>query len=131
MGAGGGKQTSTTTTQLPPELSSWANKYLNALGNQVMPGGKLGPSPLPFQEVAPLTPQQTQGMQLTSQETYGPGGPPPGSGALDSSLTPQTLMAGIASSPYWRGQMWSNPSNQQAFSLPALSQLAQIYGISG
>ncbi len=129
MGSGGGNQTQTTTQTLPPELSHWANKYLNALGNQVMPGGKLSPSPLPYQEVAPLTPQQTQGMQLTSQETYGPGGAPQGQG--NPSITPQTLMQGIMASPYWRNQLRNNPSDAQAFSLPAMSQLAQLYGGMG
>jgi hypothetical protein len=125
MGSGGPAQTQTTTQNLPPELGYWASRYLNALGQMVLPGGGLTPaqSPLPYQAVAPMTPQQQQGMQLTSQETYGPGGAPSG-GAAPSS---QSLMQSIMASPYWQAQLAQNPYIAQAFSQPALNQVGQLY----
>lgn len=127
MGSGG-NQSQTTTSSLPPELSSWANKYLNALGNLVLPNGQLGQSPLPYQEVAPLTPQQIQGMQLTSNETYGPSGQAAGvSQASGTPINPNQLMSAIAASPYWQALMKSQPSTASAFSPAALNQLPGVY----
>ena len=73
MGGSGGGQTQTTQQQLPPELSQASNVYLNALRQLILPGGQITQSPLPYQAVAPFSPQQQQGMNLVSQETYGPG----------------------------------------------------------
>lgn len=123
MGGSGGDQTQTTQQQLPPELSSWAGKYLNTLGQLILPGGQITQSPLPYQQVAPMTPQQLQGMQLVSNETYGPSGAPNAGPAP----TQQQLMAGMTASPYWQNQMQQNPYTQGAFSPLALSQLSQLW----
>ncbi len=120
---GGGQQSQTTTSNLSPDLGYWATRYINALGNLVLPnGGKSGPaqSPLPYQEVAPLTPQQTQGMNLVSQETYGPSGAPAGGGT-----NPNALMQAMMASPYW--QQISQPYMQSAFSPAAINQLPGVY----
>lgn len=70
MGSGGGPSTTTTTSEqrLPPYVQKIANQYITQLKNQVMPGGHLAPSPLPYQQVAPLTEQQLQSMQDVSQQ---------------------------------------------------------------
>ena len=125
MGSSGGGQTTTQTQQLPPELQYWSSRYLNALGNLIMPGGNfsnLSGSPLPYEAVAPLTPQQQQGMNLVSSETYGPAGAPPG-GGVDTNA----LMQSIAASPYWQGQLQQHPYTKQAFSQPSLNQLGALY----
>lgn len=125
MGSSSGGQSQTQTTELPPELQFWSSRYLNALGNLIMPGGNfanLSQSPLPYQAVAPLTNQQIQGMNLTSAETYGPQGAPQGQG-----VDTNALMQSIAASPYWQGQMSRNPYTAQAFSQPALQQLGLAY----
>ena len=138
MGAGG-SQTTTTESKLPPELSKFANQYLNALAGITMPGGQAltpGQSNLPYQEVAPLSPQQTQAMNLVSSETYGPatagftpqGAPPGGSGTnTGATASLSDLMQGIAGSPYYVQQFAQNPWMQRAFSQPALNQATALY----
>ena len=73
MGSGGGpsNSTSTTTNRLPPYATKYAKEYLKGMFNQAMPGGQPGPSPLPYQQVAPFTKQQTAGMQGVSQQAGG------------------------------------------------------------
>lgn len=128
MGSSGGHQSQTTTSSLPPELSHWANAYLNSLGNLVLPGGQLGQSPLPYQEVAPLMPQQTQGIQLASNETYGPPGQAAGvSQASGQGIDPNQLMQTIMASRYWQQMLQKQPSTSQAFSTAALNQLPGVY----
>ena len=122
---GGGRQTTETTQSLPPEVAYWSNRYLNALGNLVMPGGKLGQSPLPYQAVAPESPQQLQAAQLVSGETYGPKGAPSSPG-----YNTQALMNSVAGTPYWQQQLAQNPMTANAFSLPALQQMG-IPGMYG
>jgi len=56
---------------LPPYAEKWAKKYLKSMGGQVLPGGKLAPSPLPYQQVAPFTQQQLAGMADVSQQAGG------------------------------------------------------------
>lgn len=119
----GGAQSQTTETKLPPELQGWANKYLAALGNLVLPGGQIAQSPLPFHATAPMSPQQIQAGNMVSQETYGPQGAPQG-----QAPNTQQLMASVAGSPYWQAQLAQNPSLASAFSIPALSQIGQLFG---
>jgi len=127
MGMGGGAPTETVTKSLPPELSHWANQYLNVLGQLVLPGGQPAPSPLPYREIASLSPQQTQGMNLVSAETYGPGGQPKGGAGQSSSPGISDLMQGVAASPTMVGNFQQNPWMVRAFSGPALSQAAALY----
>lgn len=87
------------------------------------PGMQITQSPLPYQQVAPMTPQQTQGMQLVSNETYGPSGAPNAGPAS----TGNQLMQGMMASPYWQNQLQNNPYTQGAFSPAALSQLSQLW----
>ena len=125
MGAGG-QQTSTTHTNLPPGVEAAANRYLNSLLQYTLQPGSFNvvQSPQPYQETAPMTPQQLQAMRLTSQETYGPAGAPGGGGGAPNA---NALMQGMMASPYWQQQLAANPYIQQAFSQPALGQLAQLY----
>jgi hypothetical protein len=126
---GGGQQTTTTEQKLPPNVSSAANKYLNALLQLTLPGGQPSQSPLPYQETAPLSPQQIQGMQLTSAETYGPAGASSqgGSQGGQNPYTPQNLIWPMTASDYWQNQLQKNTSTLGAFSNPALNQIAQLY----
>lgn len=122
---GGGNQSQSSQSNLSPELGVWATRYINALGNLILPNqGRSGPapSPLPYQEVAPLSPQQMQGMNLVSQETYGPGGAPSG-GGIDPNALQQAMMA----TPYWQMISATQPSVKSAISPLALNQLPGVY----
>lgn len=55
--------TTTVTSQYPDYALGPAKDFLNAAMNYYLPGGNFGPSPSPYNEVAPLTNAQLQAMQ--------------------------------------------------------------------
>ena len=76
MGGGPSQVTQTTQNQLPPWLQPWSQNYLNIAGATATPGlaaampeaqswiggNAFGPYPFPYQQVAPLTGPQQQGI---------------------------------------------------------------------
>lgn len=127
LGSGSNQSTSTTKSELSPQVAAASNKYLTLLQQLTAPGGQLpamGTGPQPFQEVAPMTPQQLQSQQLVSSESFGPGGAPAGGQAP----SPHDLVTTMMGTPYWWSQLGQNPWLLQAFSNPALNQVGQIYG---
>ena len=92
-GGGGGNQTTTTTST--PWDKAEIKKYLHALLGEALPGGQLASNPMPQQQVAPLNPNETAGINqsvATGQE---------GQGAADAALNQaeQTLSGQYLSIP--------------------------------
>lgn len=72
MGGGSpGSTTSTTGNSLPAWAKPVAQEFLGNAANTYFPGGQIAPSPLPNQQVAPLTQDQLNAMGLSDAQTGG------------------------------------------------------------